>query len=66
VVELDKDAFGMLGDFERRFAGGAPSLARASALRVEGDVTFGARVTVEGEVTVTGPRHVEDDEVLKG
>ena len=66
VVKLDKDAFAMLGDFERRFAGGAPSLARASALTVEGDVTFGAGVTVEGEVTVRGPRHVEDDEVLKG
>jgi UTP--glucose-1-phosphate uridylyltransferase len=66
VVKLDKDAFAMLGDFERRFAGGAPSLARASALTVEGDVTFGARVTVEGEVTVRGPRHVADDEVLQG
>jgi UTP--glucose-1-phosphate uridylyltransferase len=66
VVKLDKDAFAMLGDFERRFPGGAPSLAGASALTVEGDVTFGARVSVEGEVTVRGPRHVEDGEVLKG
>jgi len=66
VVKLDKDYFGMLGDFERRFAGGAPSLARASALTVEGDVTFGAGVAVEGAVTVSGPRHVEDGEVLGG
>ncbi|WP_433786507.1 UTP--glucose-1-phosphate uridylyltransferase [Actinomycetospora sp. CA-101289] len=65
VVKLD-EAFKMLGDFERRFAGGVPSLAGASALTVEGDVTFGARVTVEGEVTVRGPRHVEDGEVLEG
>jgi len=66
VVKLDKDAFAMLDDFERRFAGGAPSLARASSLTVQGDVTFGAGVTVEGDVTVTGPRHVGDDEVLRG
>jgi UTP--glucose-1-phosphate uridylyltransferase len=65
VVKLD-DGFKMLGDFERRFAGGAPSLARAAALTVSGDVTFGSGVVVEGEVTVDGPRHVEDDEVLTG
>jgi UTP--glucose-1-phosphate uridylyltransferase len=66
VVELDKETFAMLGDFERRFAGGAPSLAKASALTVEGDVTFGAGVTVQGSVTVSGPRHVGDGEVLTG
>ncbi|PVZ14970.1 UTP--glucose-1-phosphate uridylyltransferase [Actinomycetospora cinnamomea] len=66
VVALDKETFAMLGDFERRFAGGAPSLAKASALTVTGDVTFGADVAVEGSVTVEGPRHVEDGEVLAG
>lgn len=65
VVELDNE-FKMLGDFERRFAGGAPSLARATSLTVSGDVTFGADVVVEGDVTVTGPRHVEDGEKLSG
>ncbi|MDD7963844.1 UTP--glucose-1-phosphate uridylyltransferase [Actinomycetospora lemnae] len=65
VVELGQE-FKMLGDFERRFAGGAPSLARATALTVEGDVTFGADVTVEGDVTVAGPRHVDDGETLRG
>jgi UTP--glucose-1-phosphate uridylyltransferase len=66
VVSLEKASFGMLGDFERRFAGGAPSLVRASSLTVSGDVTFGADVAVEGDVTVSGPRHVEDGEVLRG
>ncbi|MDD7938236.1 UTP--glucose-1-phosphate uridylyltransferase [Actinomycetospora lutea] len=65
VVELDK-GFKMLGDFERRFAGGAPSLARATSLTVSGDVTFGADVVVEGDVTVEGPRHVGDGETLRG
>lgn len=66
LVKLEKARFGMLGDFERRFAGGAPSLARATALTVEGDVTFGSGVTVEGEVAVSGPRHVDDGETLRG
>jgi UTP--glucose-1-phosphate uridylyltransferase len=66
VVGLEKARFGMLDDFERRFAGGAPSLARASSLTVSGDVTFGSGVTVEGDVTVEGPRHVDDGETLRG
>ncbi|MFC5140235.1 UTP--glucose-1-phosphate uridylyltransferase [Actinomycetospora rhizophila] len=66
VVKLDKAEFGMLGDFERRFAGGAPSLARATSLTVSGDVVFGAGVVVEGDVTVEGPRHVGDGETLRG
>ena len=31
-----------------------------------GDVTFGAGVAVEGDVTVEGPRHVDDGETLRG
>lgn len=65
VVTLD-DGFTMVPDFEERFPAGAPSLRRCTRLTVEGDVTFGADVVVEGEVTVTGPRHVDDGEVLKG
>ncbi|MEJ2863869.1 UTP--glucose-1-phosphate uridylyltransferase [Actinomycetospora flava] len=65
-VKLDKAEFGMLDDFERRFAGGAPSLSQATSLTVSGDVTFGADVVVTGDVTVTGPRHVEDGETLAG
>lgn len=60
VVALDKATFGMMRDFDRRFPNGVPSLRAATRLRVDGDVTFGARVTVRGDVTVAGPRHVDE------
>ncbi|HEV3376755.1 MAG TPA: UTP--glucose-1-phosphate uridylyltransferase [Thermoleophilaceae bacterium] len=66
LVSLDPDYFKLMGDFERRFANGPPSLVEAERLTVEGDVTFGARVVVRGEVKVTGPRRVPDGEVLEG
>ena len=64
VVTLD-DVYKMVPDFEERFPAGAPSLRRCTRLTVEGDVTFGADVVVEGDVTVKGPRHVDDGEVLR-
>ena len=66
VVTLDDASYKMVPDFERRFPAGAPSLRRCTRLEVEGDVTFGAGVVVEGDVHVTGPRHVDDGEVLRG
>ncbi len=66
VVTLDEDYYKLLPGFEQRFPAGAPSLRRCRRLDVEGDVTFGANVTVTGEVRVTGPRHVPDGEVLGG
>jgi UTP--glucose-1-phosphate uridylyltransferase len=66
VVTLDDDHYKMVPDFEERFPDGAPSLRRCRSLAVEGDVTFGADVTVEGDVHLTGPRHVPDGEVLTG
>jgi UTP--glucose-1-phosphate uridylyltransferase len=66
VVELDPDYFKLMGDFEPRFADGAPSLVEAERLTVEGDVTFGRDVKVRGEVRVVGPRRVADGEVLEG
>jgi UTP--glucose-1-phosphate uridylyltransferase len=66
LVTLDDDHFKLVPDFEARFPAGAPSLRRADRLTVEGDVTFGGGVVVEGEVTVTGPRRVADGEVLRG
>jgi UTP--glucose-1-phosphate uridylyltransferase len=65
-VTLDRDAYRLLPDFERRFPAGVPSLRRCTSLVVEGDVTFGEDVVVEGDVRVTGPRQVPDREVLKG
>ena len=65
VVTLDKAHYRLLPDFERRFPAGAPSLRRCTSLTVTGDVTFGAGVTVEGAVTVTGPTSVPDGAVLR-
>jgi UTP--glucose-1-phosphate uridylyltransferase len=65
-VALDPDHFRLLAGFERRFAHGAPSLVRCRSLRVEGDVSFGAGVAVEGDVNVRGPAHVPDGAEMRG
>ena len=66
VVTLDKEFYKLLPGFEQRFPAGAPSLRRCRRFEVEGDVTFGAGVMAEGDVRVTGPRHVPDGELLVG
>ena len=66
VVTLDPQRFRLMPDFEHRFPAGPPSLRRSTRLQVEGDVTFGANIVVEGEVHLTGPLHVPDGEVLRG
>ena len=65
-MSLDPDHYKLLSDFEERFAGGPPSLVGCERLTVEGDVSFGRDVTVRGEVTIEGPRQVEDGELLEG
>jgi UTP--glucose-1-phosphate uridylyltransferase len=65
-VDLDTDHYKLVADFDARFAKGAPSLVACDALRVEGDVTFGADVVVRGEVTVSGTDAVPDGAVLEG
>jgi len=64
VVSLDGDFYKLLPDFEQRFPAGVPSLRRCRRLEVDGDVRFGAGVVVQGEVRVTGPRHIPDGEIL--
>ncbi|MDO9455338.1 UTP--glucose-1-phosphate uridylyltransferase [Nocardioides sp.] len=49
-VDLDTDHYKLVGDFDRHFPEGAPSLAKATSLKVEGDVTFGKGVQVHGDV----------------
>jgi UTP--glucose-1-phosphate uridylyltransferase len=66
VVTLDDDHYKLVPDFEERFPAGAPSLRRCTRFEVEGDVTFGAGVVVEGDVHVQGPRRVPDGEILRG
>jgi UTP--glucose-1-phosphate uridylyltransferase len=66
VVALDPDLYKLLADFEERFANGPPSLVGCRRLTVNGDVRFGRDVVVRGEVTVEGPRYVDDRTVLEG
>ncbi len=67
VVDLTKDCYGMIGDFDERFPHGVPSLVDAERLEVEGDWRFGAGVRVEG-VAHLGPEGgtVEDGTTLGG
>ena len=70
VIDLDDDYFKLLPAFEERFPAGAPSLVACDRLTVEGDVEFGADVTVRGAVTVEhdgdGRMRIEDGTVLEG
>jgi UTP--glucose-1-phosphate uridylyltransferase len=52
-VELDKQYYKLIDDFERRFPAGPPSLRLAERLIVSGDVTFGADMIVLGAVSVS-------------
>jgi UTP--glucose-1-phosphate uridylyltransferase len=51
-VDLDAEVYKLVGEFDKRFPEGAPSLAKASSLRIDGDVTFGRGVQVIGDVTI--------------
>ncbi len=49
-VELDDDHYKRVGEFDKRFPEGAPSLKEATSLTIEGDWTFGRDVRVVGDV----------------
>jgi len=53
-VELDADYYSLVGDFDKRFPEGAPSMRRATSLRVDGDWTFGHGVRVVGDAALEG------------
>jgi UTP--glucose-1-phosphate uridylyltransferase len=55
LVDLDPRFYKTITAFETRFAEGAPSLQRAQRLKVEGDWTFGAEVSVVGDLTLGDP-----------
>jgi UTP--glucose-1-phosphate uridylyltransferase len=57
-VELDTDFYKVVSEFDKRFPEGAPSMRKASSLKVDGDVTFGAHVEVVGAVELRAP-HAE-------
>ena len=67
-VDLDSDVFKLVGEFDKRFPEGAPSLRKATKLTVEGDVTFGHGVEVIGEVTIEGGagKRIDAGAVLSG
>lgn len=67
-VDLDADHYKVVGEFDKRFPEGAPSLANATALKVEGDWTFGHGVQVVGAVELEskGAQRVPAGEVLAG
>jgi len=67
-IDLDGDFYKLVGDFDRRFPEGAPSLVEADSLRVEGDWTFGAKVKVVGDVSLERPesaQRIDPGTVLK-
>jgi len=55
-VDLDGTHYKLVGDFDRRFPDGAPSLRGATSLTVDGDWTFERGVTVKGDVALSSPR----------
>jgi UTP--glucose-1-phosphate uridylyltransferase len=66
-VDLDPDHYQVLADFDARFPSGPPSLRGATSLRVAGDWTFGAQVTVRGEVSLPAddtPATIPDNTTL--
>jgi UTP--glucose-1-phosphate uridylyltransferase len=65
-IDLDPDHYKLVADFDARFGSGAPSLVACDALRVSGDVTFGADVVVRGDVVVEGVERVDAGTVLEG
>jgi UTP--glucose-1-phosphate uridylyltransferase len=65
LVALDPKYYKSLAGMEARFPHGPPSLRRATRLQVDGDVTFGRDVVVEGDVTIAGPQTIPDGMVLR-
>ena len=65
-VELDGHFYKLVGDFDKRFPDGAPSMKKAQSLRVAGDWTFGHGVKVVGDVDLkaTSAQRVPTDTVL--
>jgi UTP--glucose-1-phosphate uridylyltransferase len=49
-VDLDADFYKLVGEFDKRFPEGAPSMRKAHSLKVDGDWTFGRGVEVVGDV----------------
>ena len=69
VVRLDERYYRLVDEFDRRFPAGPPSLRRCSSLLVEGDISFGTDVVVEGDAVVRTKRDasgIADETVVRG
>ena len=69
VVRLDERYYRLVDEFDRRFPAGPPSLRRCSSLLVEGDISFGADVVVEGDAVVRTKKDasgITDGTVVRG
>jgi UTP--glucose-1-phosphate uridylyltransferase len=53
LVDLDPKHYKLVPDFDARFPEGAPSLRRATGLKVRGDWTFGAGIQITGNAELT-------------
>jgi UTP--glucose-1-phosphate uridylyltransferase len=51
-IDLDGEHYKHVGEFDKRFPEGAPSMKEASSFRVAGDFTFGRGVRVVGDVSL--------------
>jgi len=56
LISLDPDFYRLLGDFDQRFPGGAPSLVDCKSLKVKGDITFSPGITVCGRVAMVNEK----------
>ena len=67
-IELDPAHYKLVGEFDKRFPEGAPSLAKASSLKIDGDFTFGHGVEVVGDVALDADtaQRIAAGEVLTG
>jgi UTP--glucose-1-phosphate uridylyltransferase len=68
AIRLDPAHYKLIDAFEERFPHGPPSLRRCSSLTVDGDITFGAGIVVDGDVVVRAsrPTTIPDRSVLTG
>lgn len=69
TIELDPRFYRMMSDFSRHFPNGAPSLIDCDRLTVSGDYSFGADISITGNVKLpdTGKsEHVPAGSVLTG
>jgi UTP--glucose-1-phosphate uridylyltransferase len=53
-VDLDSDYYKLVGEFDKRFPEGAPSMQKATSLKIDGDWTFGPGVQIVGDVELDG------------